>query len=68
MPPIWLNTNSEDSSTASEKIWVLYWPVCRWVSGGGSRMNQSGPAGRAHLQVTQQTSSPQVLQTGPACT
>lgn len=36
MPPIWLNTNSEESSTASEKIWVLYWPVCRaekWAAG-----------------------------------
>lgn len=36
MPPIWLNTNRLDSSTASEKIWVLYWPVCA-AGGVGSR-------------------------------
>lgn len=29
MPPIWLYTNRLDSSTAREKIWVLYWAVCR---------------------------------------
>ena len=28
MPPIWLYTNSEDRSTASENIFVEYSPVC----------------------------------------
>jgi hypothetical protein len=28
MPPIWLYTNRLDSSTAREKICVLYWAVC----------------------------------------
>lgn len=27
-PPTWLYTNRLDSSTAKEKIWVLYWAVC----------------------------------------
>jgi hypothetical protein len=29
MPPIWLYTNKLDSNTASEKICVLYWLVCK---------------------------------------
>jgi hypothetical protein len=34
MPPIWLYTNRLDSSTAREKIWVLYWVVCRHTDHG----------------------------------
>ena len=46
IPPIWLYTKSDDSSTASEKIWMEYWPVwsvnqdSHMSTGWGNRANE----------------------------
>ena len=68
MPPIWLNTNRLDSSTASEKIWVEYWPVCgprkagRRQAGGQGRVRAGPPA-----HSGQRPDKPRAKRPAPAC-